>query len=83
MWRMSSSVWASSPAGAGVTPNSLVTAFAETCRSQVNGLTIVCRIPSGIATTFAIASARWSASAFGTSSPSATLRYVRIRKASA
>ena len=74
MWRMSSSVCASSPAGAGETPKSLVTAFAETCRSQVNGLTIFCRISSGIATVFAIGSARCSASAFGTSSPSATLR---------
>ena len=74
MWRMSSSVWASSPAGAGGTPKRRVTAFAETCSSQVNGFMIVCRISSGIASIFAIGSARCSASAFGTSSPSATLR---------
>ncbi len=38
MCRMSSSVWASSPAGAGLTPKSRVTALAVSCSSQLNGL---------------------------------------------
>ena len=62
------------PAGAGWTPKSFVTAFADTCNSHVNGFMIVCRSLEGIESIFAIGSARCSASAFGTSSSSATLR---------
>ncbi len=74
---MSSRVYAIIPAGAGLTRRTLRTAFADTCRSQTIGCAIRPRKSSGTASTIASASAFCSATAFGTSSPSTTERYVR------
>ena len=79
---MSSRVYAIIPAGAGLTRRSRSTPFAETsASSQTSGCEMRPSQSSGTASTTASASAFWSATAFGTSSPSTTERYVRIANA--
>jgi len=80
--RMSSSVCTITPLGAGSIPKRRDTLFAETWSSQMIGFALRARSSIGGASHTARTSARCSAIAFGTSSPSTTLRYVRIRKAS-
>jgi hypothetical protein len=78
---MSSRVYAIIPAGAGVTRSARSARFADTWSSQAIGCTIRPRMSRGTESTVAKRSARCSATAFGTSSPRMTDRYVRIAKA--
>ena len=67
---MSSRVKAIIPAGAGFTPSTWRTAFAECCSTQTIGAKARERKSIGTASASASISARCSATAFGTSSPS-------------
>ena len=78
---MSSRVYASIPAGAGVTRSSRRTAFEDTWSSQTIGCAIRLSKSSGTESTTASRSAFCSATAFGTSSPSTTETYVRSANA--
>ena len=75
---MSSRVYASIPAGAGLTRSTRSTAFADTCSSHTIGCATRPRKSSGTASTTASDSALCNAAALGTSSPSTTEKYVRI-----
>ena len=74
---MSSRVNAIIPAGAGLTPSRRRTPFAECWSTHTTGLNTRESTSIGTASATASTSARCSATALGTSSPSTTLRYVR------
>ncbi len=78
---MSSRVYAIIPAGAGLIRKSRRTTFAETWSTQTIGCPMRAIQSSGTASATASGSAFWRATAFGTSSPSTTERYVRIENA--
>ena len=74
---MSSRVKAIIPAGAGLIRSRRSTAFEECCSTQTSGVNTRESTSIGTASASASASAFCRAIAFGTSSPSTTLRYVR------
>ena len=75
---MSSRVNAIIPAGAGLTFSRRSTALEECCSTQTTGANALESRSIGTASASARSSAFCSATAFGTSSPTTTLRYVRM-----